>query len=142
MGIHDDYIHIRIYNMRDGSQKTLEVREKMSNSDVYFSPDGRYIAVGTSSGHVLLWNVRAGQLVERLAAHQKDILTLAFSPDGAGLVSGGDDRAVRFWDISSLGIDRSGLRDNKTVAKKHSGNQVLQWRSTVIIFIVESLYRH
>ena len=107
--------------MRDGSYKTLEGLEKEGIHCVCFSPDGRHIAVGTSDGNVMLWNVRAGQLVERLVGHQNPVYALAFSPDGEGLVSGGRDRTVRFWNISSLGIDWPGL----------VGKQVWQRRRTV-----------
>lgn len=95
--------------MHDGLYKTLEVPEF---HDVCFSPHGRHIAVGTRKGGVLIWNVRAEQLVERLAGHKDAARALAYSPVGAGF-TGGCDRTVRYWNIGLLRIDRSGLRDNK-----------------------------
>ena len=118
--------------MRDGSYKTLTLSEKGRIHCICFSPDGRHIAVGTSDGNVLLWNVRAGQLVERLVGHRNAVSALAFFPDGAGLVSGSYDGTVRFWNISSLRTDRSGLRDNMDVVNK------TVWRSNqkVVVFTI------
>ena len=127
---------VRIYSMRDGSYKTLEPSEKETMQCMCFSPDGRHIAVGTSDGHVLLWNVRAGQLVERLVGHQNPVYALAFSPDGEGLVSGSWDQTVRFWNISSIRIGRSGLRDNMDVVN-NTGKQVLQRNHTVVVFTID-----
>ena len=127
--------------MRDGSYKTLEGLEKEGIHCMYFSPDGRHIAVGTNAGNVLLLNVRAGKLVERLVGHQNPVLALAFSPDGAGLVSGGCDQTIRFWNISSLRVDRSGLRNNKTDAANNSGKEVWQRNHTVVVFTIDMYMR-
>ena len=126
--------------MRDGSYKTLEPSEKAGIWCLCFSPDGRHIAVGTSGGEVLLLNVRVGKLVERLVGHLDEVNALAFSPDGAGLVSGGLDRTVKFWNISSIRIDRSGLRDNMDVVNS-TGKHVLQWNHTVVVFTIDMYMR-
>ena len=124
---------VSIYSMRDGSYKIMETSGEEEIDSTCFSPDGRHIAVGKRYGGVFLWDVRTGQLVERLMGHQNRVFALAFSPNGAGLVSGSWDHTVRYWNISSLRIDRSGLRDYMDLVNS-TGKQVLQWNHTVVVF--------
>ena len=120
--------------MRGGSKKTLEVAVEEEIDSMCFSPDGRHIAVGMSYGDLLLWNVRTGQMVEKLAGHLDSVYALAFSPDGAELVSGGQDGTVRFWKIR---IDRTGLRDNNVEVINNTGKQVWRWNRTVVVFSID-----
>ncbi|MEM7316796.1 MAG: WD40 repeat domain-containing protein, partial [Planctomycetota bacterium] len=64
------------------------------------SADNSKLAFGSSSGQVLVWNVADGKL--RVLGHSRDrgILAVRFIGDGAELVSGGEDGAVRRWDLS------------------------------------------
>jgi len=97
-----------IWNWRDGTRKTLEGVEQDIN-DIRFSPNGQYIAAGMNRGpaSVLIWNVRTGQLVEKLMGDVNEwVYSIAFMPDGMGLVSA-TSNAVRLWDISLFGMDSS-----------------------------------
>jgi len=100
-------IYLIIWNWRDGTRKTLEGVQPGIN-DIRFSPNGQYIAAGTySPASVLIWNVRTGQLVEKLMRDVNEWLySIAFMPDGMGLVSAASN-AVRLWDISLFGMDSS-----------------------------------
>jgi len=100
--------YLIIWNWRDGTRKTLEGVEPDIN-DIRFSPNGQYIAAATDSGpaSVLIWNVRTGQLVEKLMRDVNEwVCSIAFMPDGMGLVSAASN-AVRLWDISLFGMDSS-----------------------------------
>jgi len=87
----------------------LECSQKISQDfkkDIYdlrFSPDGRYIALGTVKGDILMLNASTGELVTTLEGHHDCAFSVAFTTDGTGLVSGSSDNTVKFWDLSFLG---------------------------------------
>ncbi len=74
---------------------------------VAFSPDGRYLAVGDSSGVVDLWDSRADRLLSFLpdflhdASVDNERVTLAFSHDGDTLAAGGQLGTLRLWDTKT-----------------------------------------
>ena len=41
-----------------------------------------------------------------LKGHSDIVLSVSFSPDGKRIVSGGHDKTLKVWDISSLGTSK------------------------------------
>lgn len=87
-------------------------------STVLFSPNGKTVALGDSSGNLYLWDWQANQLSEPVQAHLQKIEAIAFSPDGSKIATKGDS-TVRFWDaqgeamgepIQAWGISRTSTR--------------------------------
>lgn len=72
-----------------------------------FSPDGRRLAVagGPSGrfGEVKIWDVEKAspKVVVTIQGHTDTILAVAFSPDGATIATGGYDKVVKLWDVST-----------------------------------------
>jgi hypothetical protein len=66
-----------------------------------FSPDGKTLAVGGTSGRVRVWDTRTWKEQRQLAVHTEAVDAVAFSPDGRTLATGGRDRLVVLWDIAT-----------------------------------------
>ncbi|MFO0815774.1 MAG: protein kinase [Gemmatales bacterium] len=84
---------------------------------VAFSPDGQFIAAGSTGGPILLWTAsgsRRGRAYRVLSGHAKETNRITFSPGGKLLASAGWDGKIRIWEVTeaapvSLEIQRSGL---------------------------------
>lgn len=71
-------------------------------SNIMFSPDGRYLASGGEFGSVAVWDVSSGQLSGMpLSGHERQVSSLAYAPDGKTLISGSMDQTVIFWDMAT-----------------------------------------
>jgi WD40 repeat protein len=79
-----------------------------------FSPDGQYVAAGTSEGAIYLWRTADQQLVHVIQAHQHAIKQLTFAqrgPEGSPaeeehhlvLASASDDKRVGLWSLAEPG---------------------------------------
>jgi serine/threonine protein kinase len=66
---------------------------------VAFAPTSEHLA-SASGFTVRLYDVR-GQEVRRYSGHTGSIKCLAFSADGKRLITGGDDKTIRLWDVST-----------------------------------------
>ncbi len=66
---------------------------------VAFSPDGEWVAAGTSRAELLLWKISNDKPEFIWPGHSEGIAAVVFSPNGRWLASGGEDQAVRLWDI-------------------------------------------
>jgi WD40 repeat protein len=57
------------------------------------SADARWIAAADGIGNVYLWNLQTKSM-QKIAAHNGGVNTIAFSPDGKNLASGGEDHSI------------------------------------------------
>jgi WD40 repeat protein len=110
-------------------------------SSVAFSPDGRTVAAGDSTGTVIVWNLAdPARPRHALAAHTGSVSSVAFSPDGRTLATGSFDGRVIVWDLADLTRPRQFLAagagsvfsvafspDGRTVAAGDSDGTVIVW---------------
>jgi WD40 repeat protein len=80
----------------DGVVASLELRWL---SCAAFSPDGRYVAVGTNYA-VVLYETEHWRETTRLSFPDANVFSLAFSPDGTRLAVGAMNE-VRIWSVAS-----------------------------------------
>jgi WD40 repeat protein len=71
--------------------------------DVAFSPDGKTLAAGLSSGEVRLFDVASGWQVATLPGHGDAVRWLGFHPDGRSLAVAGtrSDHTIFVWDLAT-----------------------------------------
>jgi WD40 repeat protein len=67
---------------------------------IAFSPDGKQLAYGNSTGNVFLCDLAAGKIRHRLFGHTQHVDCCNFTADGT-LVTGAYDGMVRIWDVGS-----------------------------------------
>ncbi|MEH2081553.1 MAG: NB-ARC domain-containing protein [Nostoc sp.] len=68
---------------------------------VAFSPDGKFLATGDTSGEIRLYQVADGKQLLTVNGHTGFIWPVAFSPDGHIFASGGDDQKVKLWNTNT-----------------------------------------
>ncbi|MGF2010085.1 hypothetical protein [Nostoc sp. DedVER01b] len=66
---------------------------------VAFSPDGNFLASGSSDSTVCLWNIIGNPTAQFLCGHEQEVNCVAFSPDGNFLASGSIDGILCLWDL-------------------------------------------
>ena len=59
---------------------------------------GKYLAVGQSTGEILLWDWKTGSPYRKLLGHTGAVYNLAFY-DNANLISGSVDTTIKIWNI-------------------------------------------
>jgi WD40 repeat protein len=84
-------------------------------------PAGKYVAVGTALGRVLIWNRETGELIAARQNHSEIVRALCFSAAGQTLYSAGEDRRLVAWHFGS--------GDVETVENAH-GNWI--WRIDIL----------
>ena len=83
--------------------------DRVQGSAVYkvvYSPDNKWLGVGTSSGEAYFWNL--ANIYSVLGArHTDEIYALDFSPDSQWMVTGGADSIARLQEVSENGYEKA-----------------------------------
>ena len=93
---------INLWNAQDFSLQQ-PVRTLLLNSRVLnlvFSPDRRWLAVGSSDGYAQIFDTATGNEIVRLP-HNGEVTGLAFSADGKQLFTV-SRKVIQVWDVSKL----------------------------------------
>jgi len=80
--------------------KTVETT-KQGIHNISLSSDGKMLAVADNAASVLLLDSKNGESLGVLKGHNFVVRGMAFSPDSKRLQTGGQDRTVRLWDLST-----------------------------------------
>lgn len=88
-----------VFDVRTGNLAFELPRHRHSVNSVSWSPDGRWIATGSSDSSVRVWDARTGTLEERLLGHTGVVSSVDWSPDSHRIVLGGSDGTARVWEL-------------------------------------------
>ncbi len=101
---------VRLWDVTTGEVVRLYQGPKYPITALALSPDGRVLAAtaptgipgnGTHYWDIHLWGAATGKELRRWSDGITRISSLAFSPDSKTLACGGENRHLRFWDVSS-----------------------------------------
>ena len=96
-----------------------------TEDSVAFSPDGKTVAAGGSTGRTYLWEVGTKRLTSVTDPGSEGVNSVAFSPDGKTLAAGDYNGSTYLWDIATaklvLTITDPGSKGVKPVAFSPDG---------------------
>ena len=98
---------IELFDLRTLSKITSFVIDQPSPPYIFtlsFSPDSRYLAVGTRSSDITILNIEAKVMAKSLKGHTGEVGSVAFSPSGDCLLSGSRDQTVKLWNAQDESI--------------------------------------
>ncbi|GAB5586913.1 SEA (Seh1-associated) complex subunit [Umbelopsis nana] len=98
--------NIKAWDLRDPKAIAKYSYEGKSESvrDVQFNPlSTNEFAAGFETGTIQKWDMRNPKLIyeRKVSAHNGPCLTVDWHPDGRTLASGGRDRTIKVWDMTS-----------------------------------------
>jgi WD40 repeat protein/transcriptional regulator with XRE-family HTH domain len=112
-GLHLRQVYLQQVEGQDASLAGADLVESLVTDafnftrSVAISPDGVYVAAGTSNGEVRLWRAADRTPLLAMQAHTSMVFGLAISAAGL-LASGGADGVIRLWNVSD-GSDAGSL---------------------------------
>jgi WD40 repeat protein len=102
-----------------------------------FSPDGRWLACGLTTGAISLRDANTGKEVRKLEGHEEAVGHLAFLDERRKLASAGRRRNLFIWDVASGKELRRSAKsptdvlcfsaDGKTVVTHPSSDEIVLW---------------
>ena len=69
---------------------------------VSFSPDNRWVAIGSTDTTVRIWDPWTAEWRCTLHGHSEYLRTVDFSPTGKYLATGAEDGLVRIWRLNPI----------------------------------------
>ncbi|SDN01165.1 nSTAND1 domain-containing NTPase [Allokutzneria albata] len=96
---HSEHNAVTLWDTTTGASRGRVAAGRSLTDSLAFSPDGRLVATGHSTGEVLVSEVASGRLITSLRGHRNTVDALAWRPDSAALATGGWDGEVIVWEL-------------------------------------------
>jgi len=108
-----------VKSMKDKDNRNREIYS------IAFSPDGQWLASGSTNENISLWRFKAGDdlmkspvSIKSLISHKKSVRAVTFSQEKPTdttkyLVSASEDQTIRIWDLQKLGDKPKVLRGHR-----------------------------
>ncbi|KAK5661657.1 hypothetical protein OQA88_9757 [Cercophora sp. LCS_1] len=116
-GPNDNSVHV--YKLESGGKLSSSPIAKLTSSTakvaaLAFSPDGKLLAAGNSSGKIVVYGVGSWDVVtDRWSAHTARVLSIAWNPAGTHAASGALDTNVHVWSLTKPGSRVKGPNAHK-----------------------------
>ncbi|GAK57019.1 serine/threonine protein kinase with WD40 repeats [Candidatus Vecturithrix granuli] len=68
-------------------------------SALTISPDGQFALDGNQNALMRVWDMKSGQVLRTLKAHDESVTSIAFTPNGRFAISGSEDTNLCLWDL-------------------------------------------
>ncbi|HKC63680.1 MAG TPA: hypothetical protein VKB86_08580 [Pyrinomonadaceae bacterium] len=86
----------------DSKRDPLIIPHSYGVYSMAFSPDGRYLVIGSSDNTAKVLDVSSSKPTEPyILSSQTEVLAVAFSPHGRYIATAGQDRTVNIWEFST-----------------------------------------
>ncbi|XP_050315636.1 WD repeat-containing protein 3 [Anthonomus grandis grandis] len=106
--------------------RTVETRAVLS---IIFAPGDRHVLAGLKDGTLVIIDIAAGDILEEIPAHSKDLRALSLTPDLRGCITGGGDKTVKFWQFELI-VDEKSQTKVKVLSLIH--NRTLKLEDSVM----------
>jgi len=142
-GGEDSAERVWIWNIGTGEQVFALTGHSGTVNSVVYSPDGRFIATGSSDTTVRLWDALTGAPIALLAGHNRMVRSVAFTPDSHSVASGFSDDTIRVWNLTQaiIACPESGGDMVTTLNATILANGWLQAPSSELLLWVPTEYR-
>jgi WD40 repeat protein len=120
---------VRLWDVAKGQQlRQINAHTTPAPAAVYclaWTPDGKQVISGSFDHSLKLWDASTGTVVRELKGykdkesekgHRDGVFSVAVSPDGQVLASGGNDRAIKTWNLADGSVVRDWINPNLKVA--------------------------
>ncbi len=113
---------IKIWNRKDMTLRSeINVEESFVYGALAFSKDGLWLASGSTSGRITIWDPFTGEKVMEVGKHESNAYTVCFGSDLRTLISGGDDGMSFQWDLRR-GVEKWALESDALWEVLRSGS--------------------
>ncbi|XP_046392675.1 WD repeat-containing protein 3 [Ischnura elegans] len=83
-----------------------------------FVPGDRHAIIGMRDGRLLIADIGAGDILEEIPAHSKEVWSICLTHDEKGCISGGGDSTVRFWSFELIEDKKQPTEDSDGTVTK------------------------